>query len=173
MRDHFAMFAKYNSWANERLFAAAARLSDADYRRDGGAFFGSVHRTLNHLLVTDRIWLKRFTGEGGTYDALDIVPFDDLPALRAARIAEDARIVGWIDGLANEAFGSIVRYRALTNPTEVAQPLASALAHLFNHQTHHRGQVHALLTAFGGRDAAPPLDLIYFQRETRIGFPPM
>jgi uncharacterized damage-inducible protein DinB len=67
MQPHFAMLARYNEWANRRLCARAAALSDADYRADRGAFFGSVHATLNHLLATDRIWMRRFTGQGPTY----------------------------------------------------------------------------------------------------------
>ncbi|MDH8644600.1 DinB family protein, partial [Klebsiella pneumoniae] len=71
----------------------------ADYRADRGAFFKSVHGTLNHLLATDRIWMKRFTGEGDAPDRLDAILFDTFDALRAARAAEDARIVAYVDGL--------------------------------------------------------------------------
>jgi uncharacterized damage-inducible protein DinB len=92
MESPFSMLAAYNSWANRRLYEAAAALSDADYRADRGAFFKSVHGTLNHLLVGDRIWMKRFTGEGDAPTKLDAILFDDLPSLRSARVAEDARI---------------------------------------------------------------------------------
>ncbi|SEQ06155.1 Uncharacterized damage-inducible protein DinB (forms a four-helix bundle) [Faunimonas pinastri] len=163
------MMAAYNEWANRRLYDAAGQLNDTDYRADRGAFFGSVHRTLNHLLVTDRIWLSRFTGSGPTYPSLDLVLHEDLPSLAAARAEEDRRIVEWADGLSEEDLAGTFTYQPVTNPRDITQPLAPALAHLFNHQTHHRGQVHALLTAIGGRDAAPSLDLIVFQRETGIG----
>jgi uncharacterized damage-inducible protein DinB len=169
MQAHVAMLARYNEWANRRVYASAARLAYADYRADRGAFFGSVHGTLNHLLVTDRIWMRRSTGEGPAYDRLDLVLHEDFPALRAEREAEDARIVRWVVGLDGERLAGTFTYRTIVNPRELTQPLAPALAHFFNHQTHHRGQVHALLTAIGGRDAAPELDLIYFQRETGIG----
>ena len=169
MESHFAMLARYNEWANRRLYAAAAAVPDADYRADRGAFFGSVHGTLNHLLLADRIWMRRFTGEGETYTRLDEILFDEFPALRSAREAEDARITGWIDCLEDEKLAGAFTYRTIVNPTDITQPLAPAVAHFFNHQTHHRGQVHALLTAIGGRDAAPSLDLIMFQRETGIG----
>jgi uncharacterized damage-inducible protein DinB len=85
MNAHFAMFARYNEWANRRLYASADALTDTDYLADRGAFFGSVHATLNHLLATDRIWLRRFTGSGPTYDRLDVIVHDDRGELRAAR----------------------------------------------------------------------------------------
>jgi uncharacterized damage-inducible protein DinB len=164
------MFAAYNGWANERLYAAAAQLSDADYRAERGAFFGSVHRTLNHILVADRIWMQRFTGEGPTYTDLEAIPCDDLQSLKAEREAEDARIAAWVAGLGEEKLAGTFSYRTVTKPEkEITQQLAPALAHVFNHQTHHRGQTHCLLTEIGGREAAPSLDLIYFQRETGTG----
>eukprot|EP01037_Dinobryon_pediforme_P028564 gene28564-31896_t len=72
---------------------------DPDYRADHGAFFGSLNGTLNHLLATDRIWMRRFTGEGDAPTALDVILHDDLADLRAARSVEDARIIGWVEGL--------------------------------------------------------------------------
>jgi uncharacterized damage-inducible protein DinB len=169
MKPHFSMLAHYNAWANRRLYDAAAKLPDGDYRAERGAFFGSVHRTLNHLLVTDRIWMRRLSGEGPTYTALDIVPYDSLAALRPEREAEDERIIAFIDGLDDARLKASVSYRTITSPQEITQPLAPALLHLFNHETHHRGQVHALLSGFGGREAAPSLDLILFQRESGMG----
>jgi uncharacterized damage-inducible protein DinB len=167
MKPHFAMMAGYNAWCNERIYDVAAQLSDADYRADRGAFFKSVHGTLNHLLVTDRIWLKRFSGQGEAPNRLDAILFENLSELRAAREREDERIVGYIDGLSDADLAGRIRYRTITNPAEIEQPLAPALVHFFNHQTHHRGQVHCLLTGFGLE--APSLDLILFQRQTGIG----
>jgi len=166
-KTHFSMLAGYNTWANARVYEAAAGLSDADYRADRGAFFESVHGTLNHLLVTDRIWMRRFTDAGEAPSRLDAILFDDLPALRAARGAEDERIETYIAGLDEKDLQGRFRYRTISNPAEFEQPLASALIHFFNHQTHHRGQIHALLTGLTG--TAPSLDLILFQRETGIG----
>jgi uncharacterized damage-inducible protein DinB len=169
MIPHHRMLADYNAWANRRLYNAVAALSDEDYRAERGAFFGSVHRTLNHLLVADRIWMRRFTGDGPTYSDLGAVLCEQFDELRRERDAEDARIVAWVGGLDDKRLTGAFTYRPVTNPTEITQPLAPALAHLFNHQTHHRGQAHCLLTVIGGRDAAPSLDLILFQRETGIG----
>jgi uncharacterized damage-inducible protein DinB len=167
MQSHFDMFARYNAWANARLYDAAEKLDDAAYRTDRGAFFKSVHGTLNHLLATDRIWMRRFTGTGDAPDRLDAILFDDFSGLRVARVAEDARVVAYVSGLDDAALAGTIRYRRVSSPEVFEQPLAPALSHLFNHQTHHRGQVHALLTGLVG--AAPELDLLYYQRQVAAG----
>jgi len=162
MLDHYRMFAGYNAWANRRLYDAAAALSDAQYREDRGAFFKSMHGTLNHLLGTDRIWMQRFTGEGEAPDRLDAILFESVVDLRQAREAEDARIIRYVDGLDEQRLRGVIHYRRVSTPEQQAQELAPALAHLFNHQTHHRGQAHAILTGLVGR--APELDLLFYQR---------
>jgi len=169
MKDHFAMFALYNRWANERLYDAARQVPDADYRAPRGAFFGSLLGTLNHLLVADRIWMRRFTGDGPAPTRLDEILHEDFRGLETARQREDERIIAYVDFLSEADLRSELTYRTLTNPSDVTQPLGPALAHFFNHQTHHRGQAHCLLTEIGGRDAAPSLDLLLFQRETGVG----
>jgi uncharacterized damage-inducible protein DinB len=167
MKPHYPMLAAYNAWANRRIYEAAARLPEADYRADRGAFFKSVHGTFNHLLVADRIWMRRFTGEGDAPGRLDAILFEDLSELRRAREAEDERIVRYVDGLSEADLAGLIRYRTITNPKDIEQLLAPALVHFFNHQTHHRGQVHCLLTGLTGD--APSLDLLLLQRETGIG----
>ncbi|MGD9739485.1 MAG: DinB family protein [Bauldia sp.] len=165
MLSHFRMFAAYNRWANRKAYAAAGALPDADYRADHGAFFGSVHRTLNHLLVADRIWLRRFTGEGVTAPTLDTILHDDFASLDAARQTEDDRIIAFVAGLDDARLAAEIRYAPISTPDRtIVQPLQEALAHFFNHQTHHRGQVHTLLTIIGGPKASLVLDLVAFQR---------
>ena len=159
---HFRMFGRYNAWANARLYHAAATLSPEQFGADRGAFFKSVKGTLNHLLATDRIWQKRFTGEGEAPDRLDVILFDGFEELRAARLAEDDRIVRYVEGLDDDRINGVIRYRRVSSPEEFEQALAPALAHWFNHQTHHRGQAHALLTGLTG--IAPELDLLFYQR---------
>ena len=159
---HYRMFGRYNAWANGRLYDMAAQLSIDQYRADRGALFKSVHGTLNHLLVTDRIWMRRFTGEGDAPNRLDAILFESLGELRAARETEDRRIVDFVDALDEVRIGGIIKYRRVSSPEEFEQQLAPALAHWFNHQTHHRGQVHALLSGLVGK--APELDLLFFQR---------
>ena len=162
MKQHFAMMAAYNAWANQRLYDAAAELSEEEYNRDTGAFFGSMCGTLNHVLVGDRIWLKRFTGEGDAPAKLDTILFPAFGALRIARQAEDERIIEWIDGLDEAALAGRFTYVTVTDMRTVSQRLAPALSHFFNHQTHHRGQAHMILTVLGKPSLG--LDMIYFQR---------
>lgn len=163
MKSHYTMFAGYNAWANRRLNDAAALLSDADYRTDRGAFFKSMHGTLNHLLATDRIWMKRFTGEGEAPERLDATVHETFAPLRAARDAEDRRIVTWVNGLDEARLQGVIRYRRVSTPEEFVQPLMPALDHWFNHQTHHRGHAHMILTSLSR--PAPELDLLFYQRE--------
>ncbi|MGD9477047.1 DinB family protein [Shinella sp. G-2] len=162
MRDHYRLFAAYNAWANRTLYDAVGKLDDEAYRRDLGAFFGSLHRTLNHLLTADRIWLKRFTGTGEAPTSLDAILFEDFAGLWAARQAEDARLIAFVDSLSEEKIAADFTYSPITSPTIITHPLAPALTHAFNHQTHHRGQCHAMLTMVGGPSLS--LDLIYFAR---------
>jgi uncharacterized damage-inducible protein DinB len=169
MTARYRMFAGYNAWCNERLYDAAAKVSDADYRADRGAFFKSLHGTLNHLLVGDRIWMARFTGEGYVPKTLDEILYDDFGALRAARRAEDARIGRYIESLSDGDLSGTIRFRTFVRPETIEQPLQPALDHFFNHQTHHRGQAHALLSSMIGNDATPSFDLIIYQRETGVG----
>lgn len=170
-QQHYRMFAGYNAWANARLYAVAATLPAADFQADRGAFFGSLQGTLNHLLATDLIWMRRFTGSGSAPDRLDAVVHEDLPALWAARQAEDARIVRYVQSLDDAALAGSIRYQRVSSPHIHVQALAPALAHWFNHQTHHRGQAHAILT--GLRTPAPELDLLFFQREQAAAQTPM
>jgi uncharacterized damage-inducible protein DinB len=162
MKQHFEMFAAYNKWANGRIYAAASELTKEDYERNMGAFFGSMMGTLNHLLATDRIWMKRFTGEGEAPTTLDAVIARDFARLRLLREAEDARIQAWIGSLREEDLAGRFTYTTLSDMRRISQRLAPALAHFFNHQTHHRGQAHAILTALGRPSVV--LDLAFFQR---------
>ncbi len=166
MPHRYTIFAGYNAWANARIYEAASILPDADYRADRGAFFRSVHGTLNHLLVADRIWRRRFTVEGPSPTRLDEVLFEDFSDLRNARRTEDQHIVDYISGLTDRDLAGLFRYRTVTRPANIEQPLSPALDHVFNHQTHHRGQVHCLLSGLLGNDRTPSLDLIIYQRES-------
>lgn len=162
VKEEFAKLAAYNRWANERLYDGAATLSDDAYRRDLAAFFGSVHATLNHLLLVDRLWLDRVKGRSGPVPALDSVLFDDFEELRQARAEEDDGLVGLIEAHGESTFAEVVSYRTGSGREE-RNTRVEIFTHLFNHQTHHRGQTHALLTRLG--HPGPVLDYIYFLRE--------
>jgi uncharacterized damage-inducible protein DinB len=156
MTDLWTQYARYNRLANEALYEACANLPDADYRRDLGAFFGSIHGTLNHLLLGDRIWITRF--EGGTHAStnLDAILFERFDDLRRAREQMDRRIEDFFARAPADLAQRTVRY--VNNAgIDTQDPLAVILPHFFNHQTHHRAQVHTLLSQLG-RDP-PVLDL--------------
>ncbi|TPW32052.1 DinB family protein [Pararhizobium mangrovi] len=163
MKDHFRMMAAYNEWANRRVYDAAAALPDEAYRRDVGAFFGSLNGTLNHILVADRIWMHRFTGGGENPSRLDAIVADRLAELRAARESEDARIVAFVEGMEPEEFAGRFTYITVTDTRRISQRLAPALTHFFNHQTHHRGQTHCILSML--ESEPPSLDLSAFHRQ--------
>ncbi len=163
MLKHYLMFANYNKWANQLLYADVVQLPDQQYRQDLGAFFKSIHGTLNHLLVGDMIWMKRFDGKGEIPKDPSAVMHENFDALNQARIAMDERIIAYANNLDDDTLAADFSYRTIVNPENITQPLSPALAQFFNHQTHHRGQVHALLTRLTGK--APSLDLLYYLRE--------
>ncbi len=165
MKTHFVMMADYNTWANARLYGMAGRLSDEQYQRDVGAYFKSLHGTLNHLLVADLIWMHRLTGVGGFPQRLDAIVCEDFSSLHAARQQMDERIIAYVGSLSDEQLEQSWSYRTL-NGAHHEQRRHETLAHLFNHQTHHRGQAHAILTSLGVREP-DSLDLLVMQRERR------
>jgi len=148
-KEHFLLMARYNSWSNENLFEACAQLSDGDRKADRGAFFGSVHGTLNHILLADRIWMGRF--EGVPYDAgaLDVELYADFAALSQARISEDARIADWAAGLDDDRLKGTLSYTSIVRPEPRTYVYWQAVTHFFNHQIHHRGQASTLLAQLG------------------------
>jgi uncharacterized damage-inducible protein DinB len=161
MLEHYRFMARYNRWFNTRLFEACEQLSDEERKRDRGAFFGSIHHTLTHLVLADKIWLQRFTRQGVMFAALppellampegadytsDLHP--DWSDLKRTREALDTAIENWLQEMPPEFVLSTLRY-VNTKGVQRAHPAWQALSHLFNHQTHHRGQVTALLSQAG------------------------
>ena len=139
------MLGRYNRLANERVYAACAELDDAARRQERGAFFGSIHGTLNHIMVGDRIWMARFEDGTASSTGLDAILYDDFDELRAARVAEDARIEAHMCELDDASVAGVIAY-VNSEGREFRDPMAVLLTHFFNHQTHHRGQVCAMLS---------------------------
>src|SRR4051812_12868542 len=156
------LMAAYNSEMNRRLYAAAAGLDDAARRADGGAFFGSIHGTFCHLLWADRMWMSRFDGWEkpaiGARDSPGLI--EDFATLLAARVAADARIEAWAAGLDPARLAAPFSWYSGALGRDQTQPLWVLVTHLFNHQTHHRGQAHALLTRAGQQTGATDLAFI-------------
>ena len=165
--NNIALMARFNAWVNKRVYDCVAGLSDADYRKDRKAYFGSIHNTLNHLLVVDRAWTGRIRSVDRGITSLDQILHDDFAALRAAREAEDAALIELVDGLSDEELQRPVSYRFLGGDGSHANRRDHILITLFNHQTHHRGQIHVMLTQQG--IDPPPLDVIHFLNEAELG----
>jgi uncharacterized damage-inducible protein DinB len=145
--------ARYNRWQNENLYTVADRLSDVERRLDRGAFFGSIHATLNHLLWADRTWMARFSDwakpDAGIPQSVTLFP--DWDILRQERAASDAKLIAWSDELDPAWIAGDTTWFSGAIQREVTKPRWQLLTHFFNHQTHHRGQVHAMLTQAGGK----------------------
>jgi uncharacterized damage-inducible protein DinB len=145
--------ARYNRWQNENLYGVADALSDVDRRRERAAFFGSIHGTLSHLLWADRIWMSRFAGTprptGGIPESVSL--YGDWGELKRERAAFDGAIVDWADKLDDDAVAGDLTWFSNAVKAEVSRPKWLLLTHMFNHQTHHRGQVHCMLTQAGGK----------------------
>lgn len=147
--EYARTMARYNRWMNERLYECCARLTDAQRKEDVRAFFRSIHGTLNHLLLADRIWMGRFTGAPFRARSLDQELHADFAALRAEREATDAAIAAWAESLTDAWLAGELAYTSMVDPQPRRCPMDLAVAHFYNHQTHHRGQLTTLLAQRG------------------------
>ena len=147
--DTFRTMAQYNHWMNERIYGVCAAISDDERKRDRGAFFSSIHGTLNHVLLGDRLWLGRFLDRPFAVDSLDQELYADFDTLRAERAQTDQEILDFGTSLDEEALARDFRFTTLVNPGEHIFPFRHVLLHFFNHQTHHRGQVTTLIKQAG------------------------
>lgn len=163
MLEQLHALARYNRWMNDRLFAVAAELSDDERKRDLGAFFRSIHGTLNHLLLADRIWLARFgVLEQPRFAGMGEELFADFGELQRGRVETDEAISAFVGALTEDRLAAPIAYSR--GQRKVEHPLWFAVLHLFNHQTHHRGQVTTLLMQLG-RDPGVT-DLIALLRDS-------
>ncbi len=141
----FQTLARYNGLANRIVYDACAQLSDAERKMRRPAFFHSIHGTLNHIIVGDRIWLARFAGEEASSEGLGAILYENFGDLREAREAEDRRVENFAAALTDSFLAGTITYT--NNEGRVYQdPVQLLVAHFFNHQTHHRAQVHGLLS---------------------------
>lgn len=147
--EYCQLLARYGRWMNERMYAAVAQMSDDDRKRDRGAFFGSIHRTLSHLVWADSIWLARFTGAPYAERAYGADLFDDFEDLAAARENADTVMLEWAGQLEPSWLASTLEYRSAGDGRVRRLPAWIAAAHLFNHAIHHRGQLTTLMRQAG------------------------
>lgn len=162
MLENYRLLAKYNKWMNEKIYASASHLPDEERKRNYNAFFGSIHNTLNHLILTDKIWLSRFAAQGvnfpslkpeileipGGFNSLNQVLFEDFDQLRKHRFEMDNAIENWVLEMPDDFPGQIMNY-VNSKGIKREHPIWQPLTHFFNHQTHHRGQVTTLLFQAG------------------------
>lgn len=148
-REYCQTLARYNRWMNERLYALCADVDDAERRRDRGAFFGSIHGTLNHLLWVDHMWLHRFTGRPRPTTRIDEPVHDDFDELRRAREETDTEIDAWVADIDEEWLAAPFTWTSGIDKTEHTLPAWVLVTNLFQHQVHHRGQLTTLLSQLG------------------------
>lgn len=160
LKEHFQLLAAYNQWMNTKVYEAAGRLSSSELAKDRGAFFGSILGTLNHIVVADTVWLKRFVTHPSCVDSfqavadldnptsLDQILFDDLGRLKEHRSWLDRQIIDWISQLSEGDLDIVLTYHNMKG-IRSNKRYSSLVLHFFNHQTHHRGQVSTLLSQAG------------------------
>ena len=141
--------ARYNAWMNGRIYEICSSIPDAERKKDAGAFFKSIHGTLNHLMLADGIWMGRFTGKPIQVSSLAQELHENFEDLRAARSAMDESISEWARSLTPEILATELEYVSISNPAPRSTPYALTVTHFFNHQTHHRGQLTTLLMQRG------------------------
>ncbi len=152
MLDAFRMLANYNRIANERLYEKCGQLDPVEYRKQRQGSFGSIHGLLNHLLLGDRIWMSRFAGGGNTTPPLNSILFDNFAELRSARAAQDEEIETFFAKAGTDFLERQLSY-VNNQGKDYVEAVPVAVLHFFNHQTHHRGQVHVMISQ---TDVKPP-----------------
>ena len=179
LKHNFELLAAYNQWMNSKVYEAASQLSEADLTKDRGAFFGSILGTLNHILVGDTVWLKRFATHPSCVGSLQEIAnlpdptslsqimFDDIGSLSEHRAWLDRQIISWIAELAESDLDVVLSYHN-TKGIPANKRYSSLVLHFFNHQTHHRGQITALLSQAGADVGVTDL-LALIPEETHVG----
>lgn len=159
-KNHYLMFAHYNQWVNAKLYAAIQVLDSEQLQQDCGTYFKSILQMINHLYVGDVLWFERICGTQPSAYALDEMLYSCVKECIQARKSHDVRLLEYIASLDESEFAQDVHY--IRRGQIYHEPLAEILAHVFNHQSHHRGQLHGMIYQLTG--ISLELDLIYFQR---------
>ena len=147
--DLMRLQADHNTWMNRRLYAVCEGMRDEERKRDLGAFFRSIHGTFNHILLADRVWLGRLTGEPFAITSLAQELYADYAVLRREREKTDGEIEAFVAGLEEADLDKVLEYRSASGNEPRALTYAVVLSHLFHHQTHHRGQATTLIGQLG------------------------
>ena len=145
---NFQLLANFNTWANTKIFSACKELDDTEYKKDRKAFFSSIHGTLNHLLVVDRAYIFHIERKDHGLKSLDQILYENLFQLEEARIKEDKRLVDLVNNLSEESIHKEITYNGFETG-KTTHTINIILLSMFNHQTHHRGQIHNMLSQAG------------------------
>jgi len=177
IQDQYLSFSKYNSWMNRKIFEVSSNLADEERKKDVNAFFRSIHGTLNHILLTDRRWMSRFTKDDEQFKSFDengnqiVIQslnqelFEDFEKLKSERVHTDLQIENWIESLESKDLDQLMIYDNSFGKQQ--KPLWWAISHFFNHQTHHRGQITTILKQLGKDPGIT--DFVIFMREHKNG----
>ena len=161
-RAYVQRMTRYNRWQNENLYGVADRLPATERQRERGAFFGSIHKTLSHLLWADRIWMSRFTDvpkpQAGIPESVSLYP--DWDNLKSERAVFDRTMIDWADTIGDDWLATDQTFFSAATKREWTRPRWVLVTHMFNHQTHHRGQVHCMLTQAGGKPSDTDLTVM-------------
>lgn len=167
-REHCQMTARYNEWMNSRLYALCATVPESELRKDRGAFFKSIYLTLNHIAYGDLAFLSRFTGVPAVVPEPGVELFSGFAELRMQREALDARLLAWAASLTPQWLAESLTYTSKIDGGVRTVPRWALVTHMFNHQTHHRGQVTTLLSQMGLDVGSTDIPFMpEFDRDTR------
>jgi len=153
---NFQLLANFNKWTNEKIITSCKKLTETEYKKDRRAFFSSIHGTLNHLLVVDRAYISCIEGKDHRLKSLDQILYGKLFQLKEARIKEDKRLVDLVNNLSEENIYKEITYNGFETGKNT-HTINTILITMFNHQTHHRGQIHNMLSQAGVKP--PPIDI--------------
>ncbi len=152
--EYIRLMAAYTAWQNQNVYQSADTLSDEERKKDLGAFFGSIHATLNHLLWGDQLWMHRLAGTPKPVQANiagSVNTHEHWDALRADRLATDQALIEWVSRVNEDDLHENLTWYSGIVQSEMCRPRWTLVVQLFNHGTHHRGQVHTMLTAAGAK----------------------
>jgi uncharacterized damage-inducible protein DinB len=158
--EYYVVMADYNQWMNQRLYALCAEIPDETRKTDAGAFFKSIHGTLNHLLYGDRAWMRRFTQRSFDLPKIGQDLYDNFDELRHARNEMDGELCAWSRSLSSEWLGELFTFTSAVDGKTRTRPAWLLVTHMFNHQTHHRGQLTTLLSQLGYDPGVTDLPLL-------------
>ncbi|MDE2445250.1 MAG: DinB family protein [Alphaproteobacteria bacterium] len=158
-QEYALMMARYNLWQNKNLVEVTDSLSDAERQEERGAFFGSIQKTFSHIFWADQIWLSRFIGTAGPTasisDSVNLI--QNWEDFRSQRLSFDQSILNWAQNVKPSWFAGDLTWVSGVTQKQMNKPKNALVVQLFNHQTHHRGQIHAMLTAAGAKPGATDL----------------